>query len=149
VPATTWKDYLLERLPDTRCATKPLCRTKLICPANLGLILIGDVDIQMRLIIYLDAIHLQEGLDTMINALNQGKNMNEAIADTIGGMPTRALRNGFLELRNNANGRAIVKAVAGKFEIYGKFQGHAMGDTANSAIINNIIKTATGLGPRP
>jgi Domain of unknown function (DUF4157) len=57
------------------------------------------------------------------------------------GIGTRSLGDGFYELRGRNAGRVIVKQKsAGSFDIVGKFQGHARGAAANSAIIKNLIK---------
>jgi hypothetical protein len=56
------------------------------------------------------------------------------------GLGTRSLGGGFLELRGKSGGRVIVKrASGGDFDVVGKFQGHARGDSANSAIINKLV----------
>lgn len=61
------------------------------------------------------------------------------------GIGTRALGNGFYELRGANAGRVIVKQTsAGSFDIVGKFQGHVRGDAANSSIIQRFISDYSG-----
>jgi len=75
---------------------------------------------------------VQRDVDNLVAALRAG-NINPGIG-------TRALGNNFFELRGANAGRVIVKKTgAGSFDIVGKFQGHARGDAANSAIIQRLI----------
>ena len=61
------------------------------------------------------------------------------------GIGTRPLGNGFFELRGANGGRAIIKRKsAATFDIVGKFQGHVKGDTANSNIIEKLMKDYRG-----
>lgn len=56
------------------------------------------------------------------------------------GIGSRNLGNGFYELRGADAARVIIQRVGPKsFDIVGKFQGHARGDSANSAIIQKLI----------
>jgi hypothetical protein len=74
----------------------------------------------------------QRDVDSLLSALRAG-NANPGIG-------TRALGNGFFELRGRNAGRVIIKQTSsGAFDIIGKFQGHARGDAANSAIIQRFI----------
>jgi RHS repeat-associated protein len=80
----------------------------------------------------------QRDVDALLNQLRAG-NMNP-------GRGTRALGDGFFELRGANAGRAIVKQTgAGSFDIVGKFQGHVRGDTANSAVIQRLMNDYLGL----
>ena len=62
------------------------------------------------------------------------------------GIGTRALGDGFFELRGANAGRVVVKQTgAGSFDIVGKFQGHVRGAAANSGIIQRLINDYLGL----
>jgi hypothetical protein len=75
----------------------------------------------------------QKDVDSLIAQLIKG-NANP-------GMGTRALSNGFYELRGRHAGRVIIKELShGKFDIVGKFQAHVRGDTENSALIERLIQ---------
>jgi len=79
----------------------------------------------------------QRDVDKLLSALKSG-NANPGIG-------TRALGNSFFELRGSNAGRVIIKQTSsGSFDIVGKFQGHARGDAANSAIIQRFIKIGGG-----
>ena len=79
----------------------------------------------------------QRDVDNLLSALRAG-NANPGIG-------TRALGNSFFELRGRNAGRVIIKQTSsGSFDIIGKFQGHARGDAANSAIIQKLIKIGGG-----
>ena len=69
----------------------------------------------------------QQDVDNIIEQLRNG-NANP-------GKGTKALDNGFLESRGQNGGRVIVKQIEGGYEILAKFQGHALGDNANSKFI--------------
>lgn len=58
------------------------------------------------------------------------------------GIVTRALGNGFYELRGANAGRVIIikQTDAGAFDIVGKLQGHVRGDAAKSTIINRLMR---------
>jgi len=74
----------------------------------------------------------QRDVDNLLGAL-RGGNMNPGIG-------TRALSNGFFELREANAGRVIVKQTSSTaFDVVGKFQGHVRGDAANSAIIQRLM----------
>lgn len=76
---------------------------------------------------------VQADVDHLINELKKG-NINAGIG-------TRNLGKGFYEMRGRNAGRIIVKDLGnGKYDIVGKFQGHALGDAANSKIINRLIR---------
>lgn len=74
----------------------------------------------------------QRDVDNLLDAL-RGGNRNPGIS-------TRALGNGFFELRGANAGRVIVKQTSSNaFDIVGKFQAHVRGDAANSAIIKRLM----------
>lgn len=74
----------------------------------------------------------QRDVNSLLDALRAG-NANPGIG-------TRALGNGFLELRGANAGRVIVKETSsGAFDIVGKFQGHVRGDAGNSTVIQRLI----------
>lgn len=78
----------------------------------------------------------QRDVDNLLSQLAKG-NANPGIG-------TRALGNGFFELRGANAGRVIVyQRSAGQFDIVGKFQGHVRGDAANSSIIQRFISDFT------
>jgi hypothetical protein len=78
----------------------------------------------------------QQDVDSLLSQFRQG-NENP-------GTGTRALGNGFIELRGRNGGRAILKKVGGDtWDIVGKFQGHTRGDAANSRIIETLMKGYT------
>ncbi|MCG8421339.1 MAG: hypothetical protein MJE77_25760 [Proteobacteria bacterium] len=80
----------------------------------------------------------QRDVDKLVAALRAG-NMNPGIG-------TRALGNGFFELRGANAGRVIVKQKGtGTFDIVGKFQGHVRGDAANSRTIQRLMNDYTNL----
>ena len=75
---------------------------------------------------------VQRDVDSLVANLLKG-NLNPGIG-------TRALGNGFFELRGGNAGRVVIKSLGNKrYDIVGKFQGHARGDAANSAIIKNLM----------
>ena len=76
--------------------------------------------------------HAQKDVDNLLVQLANG-NANPGIG-------TRALGNGFFELRGRNAGRVIIKQIDDhNYDIVGKFQGHAMGDAANSNVINRLM----------
>jgi hypothetical protein len=77
--------------------------------------------------------HAQKDVDNLLVQLANG-NANPGIG-------TRALSNGFFELRGRNAGRVIIKQIDDhNYDIVGKFQGHAMGDSANSNVINRLME---------
>jgi hypothetical protein len=76
--------------------------------------------------------HAQKDVDNLLVQLANG-NANPGIG-------TRALGNGFFELRGRNAGRVIIKQIDDhNYDIVGKFQEHAMGDAANSNVINRLM----------
>jgi hypothetical protein len=74
----------------------------------------------------------QRDVDNLVAQLKAG-NANPGIG-------TRALGNGFFELRGANSGRVIIKQKsAGEYDIVGKFQGHVRGDSANSTTIKRLV----------
>jgi hypothetical protein len=74
----------------------------------------------------------QRDVDKLLSAVRAG--------NTNPGIGTRALGNGFFELRGANAGRVIIKQTSNNaFDIVGKFQGHVRGDVANSAIIQRLM----------
>jgi len=74
----------------------------------------------------------QRDVDNLLLQLSHG-NANPGIG-------ARALGSGFYELRGANGGRVIVKQTSlGQFDVVGKFQGHRLGDTGNSAVIQRLI----------
>lgn len=74
----------------------------------------------------------QRDANNLVEALRNG-NSNP-------GMGTKALGQGFYELRGSNAGRVVVyQADAGHFIVVGKFQGHTMGTTAHSNILGRLI----------
>ncbi len=62
------------------------------------------------------------------------------------GKGTRILGNDYLELRGQRGGRVIVKKLGkNRYEVVGEFQGHKLGDKANSDIINRLIESHKNL----
>jgi RHS repeat-associated protein len=56
---------------------------------------------------------------------------------------TKSLGNNFFELRGANGGRVIIRRTGlTSYDIVGKFQGHAMGDAANSQIIQRLMSEA-------
>jgi RHS repeat-associated protein len=75
----------------------------------------------------------QRDVDSLLGAFRAG--------NTNPGIGTRNLGGGFYELRGANAGRVILhQGSANQFTIVGKFQAHVRGDTANSAIIQRLIK---------
>jgi Pretoxin HINT domain len=75
----------------------------------------------------------QRDVDSLLNELRKG-NRNP-------GSGSRALGNGYIELRGRNGGRVIVRQTGDNtYDIIGKFQGHRRGDTANSRVINRLIR---------
>lgn len=79
----------------------------------------------------------QRNVDSLLTQLRAG-NMNPGIG-------TRALGEGFFELRGANAGRVIVKQTSTGFDIVGKFQAHVRGDAANSAIIRRLMRDYNAL----
>jgi RHS repeat-associated protein len=74
----------------------------------------------------------QRDVDGLLTAL-RGGNLNPGIG-------TRALGNGFFELRGANAGRVVVRQTASTaFDVLAKFQAHVRGDAANSEIIRRIM----------
>lgn len=62
------------------------------------------------------------------------------------GIGTRALGNGFFELRGANAGRVIVQQTSGgAFDIVGRFQGHVRGDAANRSTIQRPMRDYNAL----
>jgi RHS repeat-associated protein len=116
------------------CATKGALRLPQSVGASVNITtrsLIKDSPFATRLAQKLSQ-GAQRDVDSLLSALRAG-NANPGIG-------TRALGNGFFELRGRNAGRVIIKQTSsGAFDIIGKFQGHARGDAANSAIIQRFI----------
>lgn len=75
----------------------------------------------------------QRDVDHLVGELAKG-NLNAGIG-------SRNLGSGFIELRGRRAGRVIIKDLGdGRYEIVGKFQGHAVGDKANSEIIKRLME---------
>ena len=75
----------------------------------------------------------QRDVDLLLGQVRAG-NMNPGIG-------TRALGNGFFELRGANAGRVIVKQTSGgAFDIVGKFQGQVRGDSQNSTLIQRLME---------
>jgi hypothetical protein len=74
----------------------------------------------------------QRDVDNLVAQLRAG-NPNPGIG-------TRSLGGKFFELRGRNAGRVIIyENSSGSYDIVGKFQGHALGDKANSTIINTLM----------
>jgi RHS repeat-associated protein len=80
----------------------------------------------------------QRDVDNLLAAFRAG-NSNPGIG-------TRPLGGGFYELRGRNAGRVIIREISsGTYDIVGKFQGHVRGDTANSAVIQRLMRDYNAL----
>jgi hypothetical protein len=81
----------------------------------------------------------QKDVDKLLSQLRAG-NANPGIG-------TKALGDGYFELRGANAGRVIVNQTSlGEFEVVGKFQGHVRGDAANSSIIQRLMSDHKKMG---
>jgi hypothetical protein len=79
----------------------------------------------------------QRDVDNILSQLSKG-NPNPGIG-------TKALGNGYYEMRGANGGRVIVNETGlNSYDIVGKFQGHVRGDAGNSQVIQRLISEHQG-----
>ena len=98
-------------------------------------------------------INVRSQIGKSTYAIRQAKNLSQAAQGDVDnlvaqlsngnanpGIGTRALGNGFFELRGANAGRVIIKRIDDHtFDIVGKFQGHRLGDAGNSNVIQRLM----------